>query len=114
MTPSALAITAANNNRKKRYSRRLLEGPPEKEERPLYRFLRYRAIRQRGCHQREKQCSDRRRRSISGISEEKTVSSHFLSSLLGGNVSADRCVGVSAFTKHHQLRRDLLVIIFQS
>jgi hypothetical protein len=28
-----------------------------------------------------------------------------------GNVSAYRCVGVSAFAKHHQLRRDLLVII---
>jgi hypothetical protein len=26
------------------------------------------------------------------------------------NVSAYRCVGVSAFAKHHQLRRDLLVI----
>jgi hypothetical protein len=79
MAPSALTISAANNNRKRIYSRRLLKAPPEKEERPLYRFLRYRAIRLRGCRQREKQCSDRRTRSISGISEEKTGSSHFLS-----------------------------------
>ncbi len=28
-----------------------------------------------------------------------------------GSVSADRRIGVSAFAKHHQLRRDLLVII---
>src|ERR1700692_1364646 len=28
-----------------------------------------------------------------------------------GNVWAYRCVGVSAFAKHHQLRRDLLIII---
>jgi len=27
----------------------------------------------------------------------------------GGNVSAYRCIGVSAFAKRHQLRRDLLV-----
>src|SRR5271166_935452 len=78
MAPSALTITVANNNRKRRDSRRLLEVPPEKEEPPSYRFLRYRAIRQRGCHHQEKQCSDRRRRSLSSISEEKTVSSHFL------------------------------------
>jgi hypothetical protein len=27
-----------------------------------------------------------------------------------GNVSAYRCVGVSAFAEYHQLRRDLLII----
>jgi hypothetical protein len=32
----------------------------------------------------------------------------------GGNVSAYRCVGVSAFAKHHQLSRDLLIIIVVS
>jgi hypothetical protein len=112
MAPSALTISAANNNRKRIYSRRLLKAPPEKEERPLYRFLRYRAIRLRGCRQREKQCSDRRTRSISGISEEKTVSSHFLRHR--GNVSAYRRIGVSAFAKHHQLRGDLPVIIAMS
>src|SRR5271157_3275983 len=78
MAPSALTITVANNNRKRRDSRRLLEVPPEKEERPSYRFLRYRAIRQRGCRHQKKQCSDRRIGSLSGISENKTVSSHFL------------------------------------
>jgi hypothetical protein len=30
---------------------------------------------------------------------------------MGGNVWAYRGVGVSAFAKHHQLRRDLLVTI---
>src|SRR5271157_3448021 len=104
MVPSALTITVANNNRKRRYSRRLLEVPPEKEVRPLYRFLQYRAIRQRGCRHPEKQCSDRRKRSISGISGEKTVSSNSFSRRLGGNVSAYRCVGVWAFAKQHQLR----------
>ena len=31
-----------------------------------------------------------------------------------GNVSAYRCVGVSAFAKHHQLRRDLLIRTLES
>src|SRR5271166_5567834 len=50
---------------------------------------------------------------ISELKGNSLIEQHVRKALFAsrGNVWAYRCVGVSAFAKHHQLRRDLLIII---
>jgi len=81
MALSVLPISAANNSKKRRGSRRRLPAPPQKAGWHWYRFLHYRAIRQRCCRHRETPCSAKPSRSASDISKEETVSSLFLDPL---------------------------------